>query len=508
MKTTFQLKGDFFNNSYHTIEKTGKTGADQIIEKFSPANTDEKLWEINVYFNHIDKVIESASHGYSSWRKLSFEERANYLNRYKEIVLTKKDDIARAIALETGKPLWEALTEASALPAKVAVTVTDSLKRIETIQYKDIADKTDGYVYHKPLGTCLVIGPFNFPCHLANTQILGALLAGNSIIFKPSEKTAYSAQLMIDCFHEAGFPEGVVNLIQGGARTATRLIKEKSVKGIYFTGSVEVGKKILEVTHKDISKLVALELGGKNTTIIHKDAPTKMVVGELIKSCFLTAGQRCTSTSLIAIHRSLHEEFIEKFHKLSKKLIVDHPTDHEKAPFMGPLIDQKSTENYLLYMGMAKREGAQEVMRGKVLDRKFPGYYVSPSIHFVEKMNPQSHFLTNELFGPNATFIPYDDIEEAISIANTPNYGLAFSIFTQEEQVYKQCLMDVEAGLINWNRSTVGAHSRLPFGGIKNSGNHRPAAVSMIDACAYPLSSLVVEASDEDELGSIVGLDL
>jgi succinylglutamic semialdehyde dehydrogenase len=295
---------------------------------------------------------------------------------------------------------------------------------------------TNGMVNYKPIGPCFIIGPFNFPCHLANGQILNALIAGNSIIFKPSEKTCYSGQLLIDCFHEAGFPEGVINLIQGDGETASRIINSKLIKGVFFTGSKEVGLKILESTHKDLSKLVALELGGKNSSIVHSDANLDMVLPELLKACFMTTGQRCVSTSLVPIHESIADEFIEKFHSFTKRLIVDHPTTFEKTPFMGPLIDDFSLKNYLNFMGMAKREGYEEIMRGKQIEKKYQGYYVSPSIHLGKLEHLEnSIFLSSELFGPNCTFIKYKEIEEAISVANNFEYGLAAGIFSQDKNI-------------------------------------------------------------------------
>ena len=204
----------------------------------------------------------------------------------------------------------------------------------------------------------------------------------------------------MECFDKAEFPKGVVNLIQGDGETAARIIREKSVKGVFFTGSKEVGQKILSSTHQDLSKLVALELGGKNSSIIHHDADVSMVIPELLKACFMTTGQRCVSTSLVPIHESIADEFISKFHNYTKRLIIDHPTNYEIEPFMGPLIDQQSVDNYLNYMGMAKREGIEEIMRGKKINKKFQGHYVSPSIHLAtpDQMN-SSHFMTSELFG-------------------------------------------------------------------------------------------------------------
>jgi len=487
----FELQGDYFNGKFNV-----QVEADRKLSRKCPANTDHMLWDANVYHAHVDQVVESVKQGHKTWRNLSPDERLNYLKKFQEVAVKRKDEIALRIALETGKPLWEAHTEAAAISAKVDVTINESLKRIATTEYENILPDTDGQVYYRPLGPCLIIGPFNFPCHLANGQILSALAAGNAVIFKPSEKTIASGQILIECFHEAGFPEGVVNLINGGGETVSKLLKHKDIKGVFFTGSKEVGQIILKKTHTDLSKLVALELGGKNASIVHNDASMDHTLVELLKASFLTTGQRCTSTSKIIIHKSLQAQFIERFHELAKRIIIDHPTDFETEPFMGPLVDEKSADDYLLYMGMAKREGAEEIMRGKLLEKKYPGHYVSPSIHFMEKPDPKGMFFMSEIFGPNCTILPYEEIEEAIDIANMSEYGLAAAVFTKDKAIYQKCLNEMEAGLININRSTIGASSKLPFGGIKSSGNHRPAAVSMIDSCAYPVASLELKVND------------
>lgn len=508
MSTKYAIKGNYFNNEWHLPATTGALAVENIIKRSSPADLDLKLWECPVDYSHVDKVIQSAVEGHKVWRKLPQEERNKYLRAYQEEVKKRADEIALAISYEMGKPLWDAKTEAASLIAKVDVTINDSLPRITNKHIENILPKTNGHIIFKPIGPCLVIGPFNFPCHLANGQILSSLVAGNAVIFKPSEKTCYSAQIMVECFAAAGFPKGVMNLIQGDGEIARRLLKEKPIKGVFFTGSKEVGKKIIETTHHDLTKQVALELGGKNTTILHSDANTEHALGELLKSCFLTSGQRCTSTSIVAIHRSLVDSFIPKFHELTKKIIIDHPVEFEREPFMGPLVDQGAVDAYLLFMGMAKREGFTEIMRGKHLERKTKGHYVSPSIHLAEKWNNDSHFLHSEIFGPNVTFIPYDTIEEAIEIANATEYGLAAAVFTKDEKVFKQCVEEIDSGLVNFNRSTVGASAKLPFGGVKNSGNYKPAALTTVDSCVYQMSCLEVLDDTAENLNSIKGLDL
>lgn len=503
----YELKGNYFDGSYHQPSVDPLRNVTKKISKTSPANTNEKLWELTIDYDCIDQVIESSSKAYSNWRKSEVSKRIELLEKFKEKVQAKESLIAETIALETGKPLWESLTEAKALVAKVNVTISKSLPRIESKYFEDLMPNTNGMINFKPIGPCFVIGPFNFPCHLANGQILNALIAGNTVIFKPSEKTCMSGQLLMDCFHEAGFPNGVINLVQGDGETASRIVGSKLVKGIFFTGSKEVGLKILENTHKDLSKLVALELGGKNSSIVHKDANLDLALPELLKACFMTTGQRCVSTSLVPIHESIADEFIEKFHSFTKRIIIDHPINFQETPFMGPLIDDFSQKNYLNYMGMAKREGFEEIMRGKQIEKSHQGYYVSPSIHLGSLDHLESSiFLSSELFGPNCTFVKYKEIEEAICISNNSEYGLAASIFSEDQSIQQQCLTDIEAGQLNINRSTVGASSALPFGGVKSSGNYRPAAVSFIDSCSYAQSSLSLKSTVIEDPNKIVGI--
>jgi len=504
----YEIKGNYFFGKYNSSSRKGPEGVEHFIKRESPANVDNLLWEMPIVYSQVDESIESAKEGFQFWKRTSLEDRINFLKKYQEQVIAKKDDIARAISLEMGKPLWEALGEANSVIGKVDITINESLPRVHDKKYKEIMPDVDGELLYRPIGPSLIIGPFNFPCHLANTQILAALITGNTIIFKPSEKTAYSAQLLIDCFHEAGFPKGVINLMQGDGEIARRLINSKDIKGVYFTGSKDVGLEILKSTCNDLTKLVALELGGKNPAIIHHDCNIDLAIEELLKAAFLTSGQRCTSTSIVAIHENIAEGFIERFHSLSKGIIVDHPIDYEVEPFMGPLVDQRAVDNYLLYMGMAKREGIEEVMRGKQISKRFNGFYVSPSIHFTKSWNSDSHFLSSEIFGPNCTFVTYSDLDEAINIANSTEYGLAAGIFTQDESIFRKCYEDIEAGLINFNRSTCGASPKLPFGGLKNSGNYRPAAVSMIDSCVLQKASLQLKKTEASGLNTIKGLKL
>jgi succinylglutamic semialdehyde dehydrogenase len=495
-----EIRGSYFSGAFHSTKK-----ANEQITKFCPGDLTHQLWQADADYSHIEKVIDSAVFGFHSWRKTPLSERLEYLKKYQEVAKKRREDIALAIALETGKPLWETYTEADAIASKVQVTITDSLERVKQQTISNIMPNMDGHIIKKPIGPSLIIGPFNFPCHLANGQILAALMTGNSIIFKPSEKTIYSSQLLIELFHEAGFPAGVINFINGTAHTTQTILKHPDIKGIYFTGSLAVGKRILEAVGTDVTKMVALELGGKNATILHEDTNMEHALAEVLRACFLSSGQRCTSTSMIVVHKKIEQEFISRFKELTEKIIVDHPTKYKVEPFMGPLIDEAAFLTYSRFCQMGLNNGAEAIKDFTKIVTDFDGYYASPTIHYLKEIKKENPFATEEIFGPNCTFTPYENIEDAIRIANISDYGLAASIFTQDMEIYKQCLEDIDAGLINLNRSTVGASARLPFGGVKNSGNYHPAAVSMVDHTVTTVSSLETR-DNSSKLSEIKGL--
>ncbi len=487
------LRGDYFDGQFSSpsgLSPKDINKTDEVISKTCPGDTSHSLWSALVDYNHIDPVINSAMEGFKTWRRVNVEERINFLKKFQIEVDKRKDEIAMAIALETGKPLWESKTEANAISAKVNVTIKDSLERIKNTVIDEVLPNIAGHIIYKPIGPTLVIGPFNFPCHLANGQILSALIAGNSVIFKPSEKTIASSQMLIECFHAAGFPKGVVNFINGTAKTTQDILKAKEVKAIFFTGSYAIGKKILESVGTDVSKLVALELGGKNSSIMHADTDIDHAIPELLRACFLSSGQRCTSTSVVIVHKKIEQEFIQRFTEATSRIIVDHPTKYKVDPFMGPLIDDLALDKFNKSIELGEKNGAEVLLANTSPQVNYQGHYASPSIHFLEKAQKSNPFTQEEIFGPNCTFIPYSEIEEAIDIANISDYGLAAAIFTQQQDIYKKCIQEIDAGIINLNRSTVGASSRLPFGGVKNSGNFHPAAVSMIDHTVHMISSL------------------
>lgn len=500
MNPMYSMKGHYYQGAFQA--ETHPSG--QIV-KYSPAQLNQLLWNMPDCSSHsAENVLNSAIAGFSIWKKTSLKDRCEYLLKYKEQLLKRHEEIALALAWETGKPLWEAKTEAQGLAAKVDVTIQESLPRIQHKTLNNVLPGLTGHFIYRPIGPALIIGPFNFPCHLANGQIVSALIAGNSIIFKPSEKTAYAPQIMMECLHDAGFPMGVVNLLQGSGRVMNEVISSSKLRAIYFTGSKEVGAKIQRTVADHFYKMTALEMGGKNTTIIHDGANMEHTLAELINACFLTAGQRCTSTSLIAVNRKIYHAFLPQFIALAHRISVGHPL--EQTPFMGPLIDESAEKLYAQFQALAISEGGHPLMPATKLKLAHEGYYWSPSVFVFEQAFQGQSFLTKEIFAPNVTVVPYDDIEEAIHLANASEYGLAAAVFTQDQKIYEHCLSEIEVGIFNLNRSTVGASAKLPFGGLKNSGNFRPAAVTMIDSCVQLVSSLTTLDHCQSQIGQIIGL--
>lgn len=475
-------KGSYINGEFVSVKTN-----DESWSVISPGDYKDSIIDINATFEHIDAAVESAARGFKQWKRSSLEERVARLRRLQEIYLERKEEMAEVISRETGKPLWETMGEAGALAGKINITIEKSLELIKEKKVENALPGVDGFIRFKPRGVMLVVGPFNFPAHLPNGHIVPALLAGNSIVFKPSEKTPATAQLMAECIHAAGFPAGVFNMVQGAVEVSKRLTKHDGVDGVLFTGSYDVGLQIKEQTLNQYWKLLALEMGGKNSAIVWSDAEIEKAIYENLIGSFLSAGQRCSCTSKIVVHDSVYDEFVSRFHSAAKKIAVGH---WKEKVFMGPVIDKRSLDNFVKFQEIGVREGNEALMRGKPLDVGFEGNYVSPSIHLVSSMDPKSIYQNTEIFSPNVAIYKTSDLEEAIDIVNVSGFGLVASIFSKSRENYEKVLMDAKVGLVNWNRTTNGASSQLPFGGMGKSGNDRPSAHFALNYCTVPVASL------------------
>lgn len=482
-RSPIEFRGNFINGEF-VVPST----AQSTFTNYSPADLSERVIEIKTNIDHVDQACEAAQQAFLSWSSLSIEERMETLNRVKEVIASKESEFAEVIARETGKPLWETTTEAKALVGKFNITFEYSLELIKEVRVENaLPGGVDGFIRYRPRGVFAVLGPFNFPGHLPNGHIVPALVTGNCVVFKPSELTPATAQLMAECYLQAGVPPGVFNVVQGQGDIGKRLVAHKKIDGVLFTGSYETGLRISEATLHDYWKILALEMGGKNSTIIWDDADLDKAIYESLIGVYMSSGQRCSCTSRIFVHKSLAEEFTERFYQRAKKLSIGHWSEN---PFMGPLINEKSMDTYLRFQDIAVREGAEKVMRGKALELDRKGYYVTPSIYTVKDYSPKSTYQNTEIFGPNAAIYAIDDLESAVDISNASGYGLAMALFSKNRENFEVCLQKAKVGILNWNRTTNGASSRLPFGGYGKSGNDRPSAHFAVYYATAPVASL------------------
>ena len=477
-----QYKGSYINSEFRRSQRI-----DESWVILSPSDFKDQVFECHASFEDVDQACQAAKEAFPLWSCLSLQERIEYLRKLETLFIKHKEDLALVISRETGKPLWESRIEAGALSGKIKVTIEYSIKLIEELRISEVLPGVDGVIRYRPKGVLAVIGPFNFPAHLPNGHFIPALLTGNTIVFKPSDKTPAVGQMMAEMFNQADFPKGVFNMIQGKASVGQNLCKHGDINGILFTGSYDVGLKIKRDTVEHYWKTLALEMGGKNASIIWEDASLDKAVYESIVGAFLTAGQRCSCTSRIFLHKNIFKPFLEKFKKMTLKLKVGY---WEEENFMGPLISQESLDRYLRFQGIAQREGAETLIQGQELDLEKKGYYVSPSVHCVYEFNKESIYQKSEIFGPNVAIYPVAEVEETIEKVNSSGYGLVASVFTQDESLYHKFLNGIDVGLLNWNRTTNGASSRLPFGGTKKSGNERPSGHFAVYYCSTPVGSL------------------
>ena len=476
------FKGCYLNGRFAV--PSGKSGKARISQ--SPGDFSDTIMEWREEgAGPVDRACRAGKKASLSYGKTPLKERKARILNLKRVFQKKFRELAEVIARETGKPLWEARGEARSLAKKTDVTLQDSLKLIEEQKIPEAEGDTPGRVRYRPRGLLAVIGPFNFPMHLPNGQILAGLLSGNAVIFKPSEKTPACGQYLTECFDLAGFPKGVFQMIQGGREASAKLCAHPLTDGVLFTGSFSTGEKIQSATAKDFGKILALEMGGKNSALIWDCKDLSRAVSETLKGCFLTSGQRCSSTDRIILNKKISKDFKRLFVKEAKKLSVGLWKDN---PFMGPLIDGEAVKRFFRFQKSLEKEGGTVLLKGREPDG-LSGHYVTPGIYQL-KFNPKSVFQTEETFTPQVCIYETDSLKEALKIINHSGYGLVLSLFSEDKKIQEEVFHGAKTGLLNINRSSTGASARLPFGGMGRSGNDRPGGVSMISSCVTPVSIL------------------
>lgn len=430
-------------------------------------------------------AVAAARAAFPAWAALGYEARYAILDRFKTLISNDQEALALAIAQETGKAMWDAKSEVAATISKLAFA---SGAYHERTGIKNLLLPVgSAVVRHRPHGVMAVYGPYNFPAHLPNGHIMPALLAGNTVVFKPSEQTPMVAEWMVKRWHEAGLPAGVLNLIQGEKGTGIALTKSP-IDGILFTGSSATGKAIHAQFAGRPEVLLALEMGGNNSLIVSCVRDIPAAVYEAVLSAFTGTGQRCTcARRLILPAWGGRDEFIAQLIAVSGSLVVG-AYDQTPPSFMGPLISVAESERLLGAQQNLIDLGGVSMLRMRQLHAGLP--FVTPAII---DMTGVEGVPDEEYFGPLLQLYRVRDLDEAVAVANATRFGLSASVFCDDIAEYQYVSDRLSAGLINWNRQTTGASGAGPFGGVGASGNHRPAGYYSADYCAYPVASVEVD---------------
>ncbi|MCJ8161517.1 succinylglutamate-semialdehyde dehydrogenase [Acinetobacter zhairhuonensis] len=431
----------------------------------------------------VEQACQSARAAFAAWARRPLAERIEVIHRFASLLEQNKQQLATVISRETSKPIWETLTEVQTMIAKVAISIRAYHERTG----ESITEMADGAasLRHRPHGVLAVFGPYNFPGHLPNGHIVPALIAGNTIVFKPSELTPWTAEETVKLWYEAGLPAGVLNLVQGGRSTGEALAQSHEIDGLLFTGSANTGYHL----HKQLAgapeKILALEMGGNNALIIDEITDIDAVVNLTIQSAFISAGQRCTcARRLIIKNGAAGDAFIQRLVEVSRNLVVGQ-WDAQPQPFMGGVISLQAAQQILQAQQRLLDLGAEVLLPVTQADPN--SSLLSPGLLDVTKVNDVPD---EEYFGPLSCIYRYEHFDDALRLANATRFGLSVGLISPDRELFERLLIEARAGIVNWNKPLTGASSAAPFGGVGASGNHRASAFYAADYCAWPMASL------------------
>jgi acyl-CoA reductase-like NAD-dependent aldehyde dehydrogenase len=456
------------SRSGRAFENRNPANRDELIGLF-PAGTPED----------VDLAVEAAREALKSWRQVPAPKRAEILFRAAELLVRRKEELARDMTREMGKILAETRGDVQEAIDMTYYMAGEGRRQFGQTTPSELPNKFCMTV-REPVGVCGLITPWNFPMAIPSWKIMPALILGNTVVFKPATDTPLSAYHLVQILQEAGVPRGVVNLVTGsGSQVGTPLMTHKAVNLISFTGSTEVGRKVSEACAPEF-KHCHLEMGGKNIILVMEDANLDLAVDGAIWGGFGTTGQRCTAASRVGVHKKVYKEFLEKFVERAKKLKVGDGLDPTTE--MGPCVNESQLRTVMEYVEIGKNEGARLVAGGHRLEHGAyaKGWFHEPTI-FAD-CDPKMRICQEEIFGPVVSVIPVDNFDHAIEVANGVPYGLSASIYTRDLQKAFRAMRALETGIVYVNAPTIGAETHLPFGGIKHTGNgHREASVAALD---------------------------
>lgn len=431
----------------------------------------------------VDVACKAVRAAFSAWATTALDERIAICGRFRDLLKEHAEELAATISLEVGKPLWEARTEVTSMANKVDISVQAYRARTGETAAR-IADG-DAVLRHRPHGVFGVFGPYNFPGHLPNGHIVPALIAGNTIVFKPSEYAPQTAIKTVELWSQAGLPAGVLNLVNGARDTGAALAAHPALDGILFTGSYQTGAILHRQFAGQPGKMLALEMGGNNALVVWDVKELDAAVHHAIFSAFVSAGQRCTCARRLIVEDSPQgQSFLARLVEVAGKISVG-PADQVPPPFMGPVVSAAIADRLMQAQTDLLTRGGKSLLSMRHLGKDTG--FLTPGI--VDVTDAQG-VLDEEWFGPLLQVIRVRDFSAAMHAANATEYGLAAGLLSDDAALWRQFQIHARAGVVNWNRPTTGAASTAPFGGIGKSGNHRPSAYYAADYCAYPVASI------------------
>lgn len=427
----------------------------------------------------VDKAVDAASRAGAKWRKLPAPKRGEILFKAAEIMVQRKEELARRMTMEMGKVLKEARGDVQEGIDMTYYMAAEGRRLFGNTTPSELPNKY-ALSMRVPIGVVAAITPWNFPFAIPTWKIMPALVAGNTVVFKPSPFTPDMAYYLVKILEEAGLPPGVINLIYGeGPVLGVPLVEDPRVTLVSFTGSTKVGGEIAQRSAR-LGKRYSLEMGGKNAIIVMEDADLDLAVEGIIWSAFGTSGQRCTAASRIIIQRSILSYLTEKIVTRAERLRLGNGllpgTD------VGPVIHQEALDKILRYIKIGLEEGAKLLIGGgrATEGALSKGFFVRPTVF--GDVTPKMRIAQEEIFGPVTALIPVDSLEEAIAVNNDTPYGLVTAIFTRDVNSAFRAMEDITTGIVYINSGTIGAEVHLPFGGTRGTSNgHREAGQAALD---------------------------
>jgi len=445
----------------------------------NPARNSDRIGEFpNSGVEDVDDAVRSARRAFKGWSRLPAPERGNILKRIGDVLTERKSEIAFEMTREMGKPHFETKGDVQEAIDTAYYAASETRRLFGHTVPSELPSKFNMSI-RRPIGVCGIISAWNFPVAVPTWKMFPAIACGNTVVFKPSSDAPHSGELLVRVMADAGVPAGVVNLVQGRGSVGRAIVEHPDVNVVSFTGSTEVGSKIGEACGR-MHKRVTLEMGGKNPMIVMQDANLDLALDGVLWGAFGTTGQRCTATSRLILHETIHDRFVEMVKTAAEKLRLGYGND--PGVEVGPVINQRALDTIAEYVEIGREEGATVVCGGDfaVGEGLEDGFFYKPTVF--TGVTPSMRIAKEEIFGPVLSVLKVASYEEAVEVANNVEYGLSSSIYTQDVAVAFNAMHDIEAGITYVNGPTIGAEAHMPFGGVKATGNgHREGGWEVFD---------------------------